>query len=197
MDVYARKGLKKLFSLTRTKLRLADESGTVDARPAPLFLANLFCGRQLRTVAECKTHWQRLKDDIDFDDGAESAKTTLQLCEIIESVKYGFESADDMPQISDEELARIEAACKAEGAPLRILLMTSEAPPRSLYFGEDPPAGARTYSRVVSGIAPFLRFAYRSPYLSDGLRLRNIEVSKGRMTLISGAAAHALETVSR
>jgi hypothetical protein len=195
MNVYARKGQKKLFSLTCTKLRLACESGTTKAIPAPVPLVKLFSGKVLRTTVECKIHWQRLKDEVDYEDDLITAHTTLQLCDIIESVKYGFETAVDMPQITDKELADIEVGCKLKSLPLRILLMTTETAPDSIYFGEDPPPGARQYSRVVSGIAPFLRYAFKSPHLHDGLNLKNVEVAYGGRSLIADAVNDALSTL--
>ena len=36
IDKYVKEGAKKILSLTRTKIRLAKEAGTVECRPAPL-----------------------------------------------------------------------------------------------------------------------------------------------------------------
>jgi hypothetical protein len=195
MDKYAIKGLKKLFSLTKTKLRLASESQTAETQPHPLPIVKLFSCLEANTVADCAEHWQRLKDNVDYCDDTVMAYATVQLCDIIEAVKYRFEPVKYMPLMREDEMDKFMADCENRNEPLRILLMTSEGAPSSIYFGEDAPAGSRHYSRVVSAIAPFLRCAYKSPHLSDGLKLKNIEVRYGRRTLLADAAGHAMETL--
>jgi len=182
VDRYVVLGTKKLFSLTRTKLRLAEEADTVETRPSPLPLPKLFAGVELNTVPDSRAYWQALKDKVDYTDDLSVASTTLELCDIIECVKYRFELPEYMPLINEIP----------SGKPLTILLLTPDGSPGALYIGEDPPPGVMHYSRVISGIAPLLHHLYRSPYLSEGTRLRNVEVRYGGRNLLGNAVNHAL-----
>jgi hypothetical protein len=196
VDKYAARGVKKLFSLARTKMRLADEAGTEETRPRPLPLVKIFAGAELSTLAECKSHWQMLKDGVDLGDGRSAASATLQLCDIIEGVKYLFEPEEYMPLARAEEFERLRAQCMRQNLPMHVLLMSSEAAPCSVYLGEEPPPGALHFSRVISGIAPLLRLIYASPHFSDGIRPRNITVVHGSATLLGRAVEQALRTLA-
>jgi hypothetical protein len=196
VDKYAVKGVKKLFSLARTKMRLAEEADTEETLPRPLPLVKLFAGVELSTLVECKAHWQMLKGAVDYGDGRSAASTTLQLCDIIEGVKYRFEPKEYMPLLGAGEFARLEDGCRRSNAPLHILIMTSEPAPDAVYLGEDPPPGVSHFSRVISGIAPLLHLIYASPYFSDDTRLRNIEVARGSETLLGRAVEQAFLELS-
>jgi hypothetical protein len=192
VDKYVVKGVKKLFCLARTKMRLAEEAGTVEARPAPLPLVMLLAGKELMTVSDCKTHWQMLKGGIDYSDDATVAVAVLQLCDIIECVKHRFEPAEYMPLFGAEEFKRLEAECKAAKAPMTILLMATEAVSCSVFIGEGPPQGVRHYSRGVPGIAPSLHHVYASAHFSDGKKLKNVAFRHGGRTLLGNAVEVAL-----
>jgi hypothetical protein len=192
-DKYVVMGAKKMFSLTRTKLRLAEESETVEARPAPLPLVKLFAQVELNTVAECRQHWQKMKADVDYRDDGSVATTVLQLCDLIECVKYKFEPKEYMPLFGAEGFKEMETECRLAKEPLNILLMTAEGLQNSVYFGENPPLKVRHYSRVISGIAPLLHHLYSSDYFSNGIKLRNIFVCHGSRTLLGNAVEYALK----
>ncbi|MFH1056063.1 MAG: hypothetical protein V1744_08230 [Candidatus Altiarchaeota archaeon] len=195
MDKYVKDGVKKLFSLTRTKIRLAEEAETFEVKPAPLPVVKLFSNQEVVNVAECKVLWQELKEGMDYDNDMNVASTVLQLCDIIECVKHRFEHPDYMPLLTEEELSMLEGECRKNDRSLNVLLMTTE-PLSGVYFGEDPPEGVRHYSRVISGIAPFLRFAYNSNYLSEDVKLRNMRVHYGTRTLLGNAVNFALKVLS-
>jgi len=192
VDKYAAKGAKKLFSLSRTKIRLAKEAETIETRPVPLPIVRLFSGVELRTVEECEAHTGRLKEEVDYDDDGSVATTVVQLCDIIEGVKYRFEPPEYMPLMGEEDLALLEKECAASGLPLAILIMSDDVRGPSVFFGEEPPAGARHYSRVISGIAPLLRYLYESKHFSEGKRLRNVTVQYAGKTLLANAAAASI-----
>jgi hypothetical protein len=192
MDKYAVRGLKKLFSLCATKIRLAREAGTVEVRPAPLPLVKLYGGVELNTVDECWEYRGRFKDGVDYSDAHSVASAALQLADIIEGVKYAYEPLEYMPLIDEEGLKSIEEDCSKTDKPLTILLLTHESCEHSVFIGDNPPPKVRHYSRVISGVAPLLHHLLRSQYFSDGVRLRNVRVHYGGGTLLGAALYHAL-----
>ncbi len=144
MDRYAVKGFKKLSGLCRTKIRLAEEAGTVNTRPSPLPLPRLYSGVELKTVEECRKYAEELRNSTDFDDSLSVAYATLELCDIIEGVKYDFEPPEYMP-LTDEV---------PSGKPATILLMAdaAERPEDStpVFIGRNPPEGVRQYSNLFN-----------------------------------------------
>lgn len=192
MDRYSARGLKKLYSLTRIKLRLAREAETAESRPAPLPLVKLFSGVEVNTVEDCFAHRERLMS-------AGSSFAALQLCDIIEGVKYRFEPAENMPLMSSEQFSVLEDGCRNARQPLCILLMAPNEGlyPHSVFIGEDPPAGCPHFSRFVSGTAPLLHRLYASDYFRDGPTLRNVSVSFGCRSLLGNAVYSALRQVIR
>jgi hypothetical protein len=191
-EKYVTDGVKKLFGLTRTKLRLAKEAHTLEAIPSPMPLVKLFCGLDVSSLAECKAHLKRLRDGVDYSDDLNMAMTVIQLCDIIECVKHRFEHPDYMPLFHREEFAILLAECYDAKAPLGILLMVQEVMPHSVYVGEDPPPGVRHYSRVVSGVAPLLHHLYDSAYFHEGVRLRNVKIAYAGRNILGNAVNFAL-----
>ncbi|MBD3387774.1 MAG: hypothetical protein GF416_01885 [Candidatus Altiarchaeales archaeon] len=185
MNRYAVKGVKKLFSRSNTKIRLAEEAGTSKVRPSPLPLPERYANVELNTVEECKIHRERLRELIDFEDILNVAYATLQLCDIIEGVKWKYEPAEYMPLMD-----RIP-----EDMPLNIALMHPKPPKGSIFIGENPPPTVRHYSRVVSGIAPLLQHIYNTGKHNEGNRLvavRTVYAGGNKMGCAVCAAINAL-----
>jgi hypothetical protein len=194
MDRFAIKGVKKLFSLTRTKLRLAVEADTVDTRPRPLPLVKLLSGEGITTVREAMEYRDRLHSLVDYSNPGVVAKTVFELLDIIEGVKYGFEPPELCVLLGEKELKDVEEKAVRGSLPVNLLLLTDKSPPGvNLFVGENPPEDSLHLGRAPSTIAFFLDFAFNSNYLSEDLRLRNIQVYCGRKTLILHAIHFSLE----
>ncbi|MBN2014384.1 MAG: hypothetical protein JW778_04320 [Candidatus Altiarchaeota archaeon] len=190
MEKYAQKGLKKLFSLTKTKIRLAEEAGTVETRPAPLPIVKKLSGKEVKTVKEAKECREKLLETVDYSKPESIAETVFQLIDIIEGVKHRFEPPEYCALVNREDLEKIEK----EKQPVNLLLMTEEAPEGvNVFIGEDSPKNALHLGRVPSTIAFFLDFAFESNYFSEGRRLKNINCMIGRKTLIADAIYYSLK----
>lgn len=179
-----RKGLKKLFSLTKTKIRLAEEAGTTELEPSPLPLIKFFSGKEIKKVAEAKNFREELSKKVNFNDREEIAETTFQLLEIIEGVKYKFEPEDCCFSFNEEKLKEFEN----EKNELVILIMTKRSYPEkgiNLFFGENTPNGAIFISKVPSSIAPLLNFAFHSNYFFKEGKLQHITSILGRKTILA------------
>jgi len=118
MEKYILKGAKKLFSLTRTKIRLVEESGTIDTKPGPLPLVKLLSGKEITTVAQAKEYRDELLKDTDFSDSKSTASSVLQLMDIIEGVKYKFEPPECRSNLSTERFREIEIQARENSIPL-------------------------------------------------------------------------------
>lgn len=188
MEKYAKKGLKKLFSLTKTKIRLAEEADTVETRPTPLPLVKKLTGKEVKTIEEAKKHREKLLKEADYNRPENIAKTVFQLLDIIEGVKYRYEPPEYCVLLKKEDLKKIEKN------PINLLLMTEEAPEGvNIFIGENPPKNALHLGRVPSTIAYFLDYVFNSDYFSKGLRLKNIKTVLGRKTLIVDAIHFSLK----
>lgn len=188
MDRYAAAGAKKLLSLVRTKIRLAEEAGTLECRPQPLPLIQRLTGEVVCTVSEAKAYREKLAKNISFSDKQNVASIVFQCMDIIEGVKYLYEPAKYMSNIDEAGMDRLVAQARQRGVPVNILLMTNQAPEGvNLYIGEQPPQGAFYLSGVPTSLATFLDYAFMSPYLSAGWQLKNIRSVLGRRTLIINA----------
>jgi len=194
MEKHIIKGAKKLFSLTRTKLRLAEESGTIDTRPGPLPLVKLLSGREITTVAQAKEYRDELLQHTDFSDSKSTASSVLQLMDIIEGVKYGFEPKEACLNLTKEGFREIEIQAGKDSIPINILLMTKEIPANgiNLFIGENSPENSIFLSIVPTSIAGLLNFAFHSEYFSDGPELKNIVSVLGHRTLILNAIYFSL-----
>ena len=196
MDKFTIKGTKKLFSLTRTKIRLAKEAETKHTKPAPLPLVKLLSGQGIGTVEQAEEYRETLKSNIDYDNPKNTAKTIIELMDIIEGVKYKFEPQEFMPNLDVGQMEKIEKTAKENSKPLNLLLMIGKVPENpsdlNLFVGYDQPDGTTFLSRVPTSFAPVLDFAFNSDYFSKNKKLRNINLILGHQTLILNAVYFAL-----
>jgi hypothetical protein len=193
MDKFAIRGVKKLFSLTRTKIRLAGESGTMETRPAPLPLVRILSGVDVNTVDGAGEYLGELRASLDFSDSEGVARTVFELLDIIEGVKYKFEPREYRALVGEVELKSMDAEARSRSSTINLLLMTDEVMDgMNVFIGEDAPKDSLHLGRVPSTLAIFLNFAFSSPYLSEGLELKNIRAILGRRTLIIHAIHFSL-----
>ena len=193
MEKITIKGIKKLFSLTRTKIRLAKEAKTEYTKPKPLPLIKLLSGKDIDTVLQAEEYLNQLKEKIDYADNKSAAKTVFELMDIIEGVKYKFEPLEFMVNVDYEKLSEIEGKAKEKQMPVNLLLMTEkERGGLNLFIGYDPPKNTIFLSRVPTTLAYFINFAFNSEYFSDGLKLKNINIILGHRTLILNAVSFAI-----
>jgi hypothetical protein len=193
MDRFFIKGTKKLFSLTKTKIRLATEAGTIETRPAPLPLVKRFTGKEIATVKEAGEYTEELRKTADFSDDRRTAETVLMLIDIIEGVKYRFEPQEYCALLGRTEMKTLEDAAKEAQQNVNILLLAEERGDGiNLFIGEDPPPGVVHAGRLVSNLASFLDYALKSDHFSENGRLKNIRASAGRKTLLAAAVYAAL-----
>lgn len=193
IDKLTIKGVKKLFSLAKTKIHLAKEYNTIYAKPAPLQLIKLLSEQEIKTVEHAEEYLNQLKERIDYTDEMNVAKTVFELMDIIEGVKYKFEPQEFMANVDDKKLSEIEKKAKENFMMLNILLMTKNANPGlNLFIGYDQPEGTIFLSRVPTTLVYVINFAFNSKYFSSGLKLKNINVILGHRTLILNAVFFAL-----
>jgi hypothetical protein len=193
MDKYAIAGTKKLLSLVRTKIRLAEEAGTVECRPDPLPIVKLLSGREINTVAEAKDYRDELAQRADYSGDLSVASTVLQCMDLIEGVKYKYELREYMSNIDEANFRFIEKEARRKAAAVNLLLMTKAVPEGiNVFVGEDPPAGTIFLSGVPTSIASFLAYAYTSDYFSENVRLKNLVSCIGHKTLIIDAIHYSL-----
>lgn len=186
-------GAKKLFSLTRTKIRLAEEAGTVECRPHPLPLVKRISGIDVSTIEDAKAYREDLLKNTSFQDGSSLSSSVLQCMDIIEGVKYLYEPPKYVSNIDAARMRLIEDQAKEKELSVNLLLMSEAAPEGvNLYIGEKQPAGTIYLSGVPTSIASFLEYAFGSTYFSSGGRLRNVRCVLGHRTLIINAIYHAL-----
>ncbi len=188
MDKFTIQGTRRLLSLTRTKIRLAEESGTIYTKPKPLPLVKLISGRDIETVEKGKEYREELAENIDYENPRNISNSVLQLIDIIEGVKYDFEPAEFQCLIDDKIMKKFEDGAKKNSSKINLLLMTKTAPEGiNLFVGENPLENSIHLGRVPSTIADFLRFAFSSDYFSENLKLKNINSIIGHRTLILNA----------
>ncbi len=186
MDKFFIKGAKKLLSLSRTKIRLAEEADTIKTKPKPLPLVKRLSGEKITTIPEAKEYIQNIELKSPTTDYA--AKTVLELIDIIEGVKYRFEPPELCVLLSIDELKEIEKKAINDQLSINLLLMAEKTSRGiNIFTGENPPKDTWHLGRVPSTVAFFLDFAFQSNYFSDGLRLKNIRAVKGKETLINYA----------
>ena len=188
MDKHIIRGAKRLLSLTRTKIRLAEEVDTINTMPRPLPLVKLISGRDIETVEQAKGYRDELARNIDFGNPMGVADLVIQLIDIIEGVKYKFEPPEFLCLIDDKTMKEIEDNARRNSIPLNLLLMTEKAQTKiNLFVGENPAESSIHLGRVPSTVADFLRFAFLSDYFSDNKRLKNMNAIIGHRTLILNA----------
>ncbi|MBU0762013.1 MAG: hypothetical protein KKD39_03225 [Candidatus Altiarchaeota archaeon] len=185
-------GVKKLFGLASTKIRLARESDTTYVQPKPLLLAELLSEKRIQTVDEAQERFTELKDTIDYGVESMMSSTVLELMDIIEGVKHRFEPPEFFPLVDDTVLGSIEKQVDA-GDILNILIMDETSNPGvNLYIGYDPPHDAIHFGRVPTNLSKYLFYAFKSDILSDNMRLKKTNVCIGRKTLINESIYFAL-----
>lgn len=193
MDKYAVMGAKKLLSLAKTKIRLAEEAGTIECRPNPLPLVKMFTGNEIKTIEEAKQYREELLKDADYLSPASIASTVISCMDLIEGVKYRYEPREYMSNIDLKGFLSIEDKAVRESIPLNILLMTKTAPEGlNIFVGSDPPKGVIFLSGVPTSLSTLLQYAYGSDYFSTGLRLKNMVSFIGHRTLIIDAVHYSL-----
>jgi hypothetical protein len=193
MDKYVISGTKKLFSLVRTKIRLAEEAETIECRPHPLPLVKRLAGVNVSTIPEAKAYREELMKNTSFSDEKSVASSVLQCMDIIEGVKYRYEPPQYVSNLDTAGMRRIEELSKEKGLPVNLLLMTKAAPEGiDVFIGEDPPAGTVFLSGVPTSIAPFLEYAFGSAYFCENGRLKNLQSILGHRTLIINAIHYSL-----
>lgn len=191
MDKYVVRGIKKLRSLARTKIRLAEEAGTESTRPKPLPLVEFLSKREIKTVKGAGDY--RAELEIDYKNPKKAARTVLELMDIIEGVKYDYEPKELMMNLTPQELRKIESESSDNSVKVNLLIMSEDLQEGSnLFVGEKAPEGAVFLSGVPTSVAGFLDFAFYSKYFWDGRRLKNIKVVLGHQTLIVSAICFAL-----
>jgi len=187
------RGVKKLFSLARTKNRLAAEADTVKTIPAPLSLVKYLSGVELKTVDECVSYRDRLREEISWDDPECIASTVLQLMDVIEGVKYKFEPPEFMSSINHKRFIMLEDKIAETSSSVNLLIMTKTAPEGfNLYVGSNPPRGCVFLSAVPTSLAVYLDYAFKSDYFSREGKLKHINSVLGNKTLINNAIHYAL-----
>jgi len=178
---YAVKGVKKLFSLTKTKIRLAKEVKTIYTKPKPLPLVKKLAGVEVNTIDEAENLWQTLKEKVDYNNPKSMAETTLQLLDIIEGVKHKYEPKEYFCLLTQEETKKL-----LEKKVNILLACQPTTKGVNLYIGENPPKGVIHLGRVTTNLATFLAIALP--------KLKNIKIHSNQKTLINNAVYHALET---
>jgi len=178
-----RRALKKLRSLTRIKIELAEDHGTEEVDVSPLPLVERYFGERIETVEDAWDFYEEYVVDMpDVRDVGEVARLVMACFDVIEGVKHEFEPPELVylsPDVSD-----------VEGVVLEV--MTDDPEPGVFYVGE-PPEGVevRHVGRVVSTLARFLPEAEEAGLL-DVEDLSGVEARFGRFTLLSYATAVAL-----
>ncbi len=193
MEKITIKGIKKLFSLTKTKIRLAKEADTEYTKPKPLPLIKLLSGWEIGTVGQAEEYLIQLKKKIDYADDGGAAKTVFELMDIIEGVKYKFEPLEFMVGVDEKKLSEIEGKAKEKQMPVNLLLMTEkERDGLNLFVGYGQPKNTVFLSRVPTTLAYFINFAFNSEYFSHEHELKNVNIVPGHKTLILNAISFAL-----
>ncbi|RLI92732.1 MAG: hypothetical protein DRO95_01535 [Candidatus Altiarchaeales archaeon] len=196
MDKYVVRGVKKLFSLTRTKIRLAKDSNTILTRPNPLPIIEFLSDEKIGTVDKCEEYREKLKKSLDFSNQMSVAITVFELLDIIEGVKYKFEPEEYLTLIKFDELKRIEREAIKNSLRLNLLLLSEDILDGiNLYIGNNPPEDAIHLGRVVSNIAFLLNFLFHSDYFYNNGKngkFTNFAVSQGHKTLIGNAVYFSL-----
>lgn len=193
MDKHAIKGVKKILSLVKTKIRLAEEYGTVCVKPKPLRLVELLSRVRIETVVEAKDYLLELKRNLDLENPKSVSDTVLQSLDIIEGVKYEFESGSF--HLDDEALSEIEAQAKVRNTHVTLLLMTRGILQNggiNLFVGEDKPEGSILVGEVPSTISFFMSHALKSDYFSKNMRLVKVNSILGGRSLILNAIHYSL-----
>ncbi|MBD3260600.1 MAG: hypothetical protein GF334_02810 [Candidatus Altiarchaeales archaeon] len=185
--------MKKLFSLTKTKIRLAQQAHTVGMKPQPLILPEKFFGEKIGGVSEAEKFMQKRKNDTNYNNQVDMAKTSLCLFEIIEKVKYEYEPPRYRPKAGEDEFRQAAEHAK-EGLEVWLSIMEGEQAGQQpmVYVGEDPPENCIHLGIPVSTAIIFLAYAIKNAELSEENHFKNMVVSKGRDTLLGSTLYYSL-----
>jgi len=193
IDKYVVKGVKKMFGLANTKIRLAREAETIWVKPKPLPLVKFIYAEYVESVDDAAEKLIQLKSDIDYDDPHIVAKTVLALMDIIEGVKHRFEPPE-LCVLVDEKIMREIEGKAAEGSKINILLMEEEVREGvNLYVGYNTPKNVIHYGRVPTTLVHYLVYAFNSEKLSQDNKLVNTDILLGHKTLILDAIYFAIK----
>lgn len=190
---YVVDGVKKLFSLAKTKIRLARESDTIETKPRPLPLVKRFHNQSVSTITEAMEFTKGLKASMDYGNPMRVAETTLALMDVVEGVKHEFEPSKLCVLAGQKEIQQVKKAVD-EGEKINILVMDGR--PRkglNIYVGYDPPINSIHYGRPPTTLAHYLTQAFNSQTLSHKNILRETRVFRGRETLINTAIAYGIQ----
>ncbi len=192
MNKLMKKGAKKLFSLTRTKIRLAKENNTINTKPQPLPLIKLLVNIEINNVDKCYEYMNKLKNNTDFDNPKSVAFSILQLMDIIEGVKYKYEPIEFSSNIDNDKFRILEEMAKKNHGEMDILIMTKgdidiNRNRLCIYIGLNPPENVIFLSAVPTSLAVLLNYIFNSDYFSDNLKLKRVNSILGQKTLINNA----------
>lgn len=191
MDKFVVKGARKLLSLTKTKIRLAEEAETLCTKPKPLPLVKLLSGVELKSIGDVKDFIGKIR--LNFEDEDEAYKTVLELMDVVEGVKHKFEPLEYCALVDETTLGKIEERVKL-GEAVNILLMSDKVGGGvNLYVGYDPLESAIHYGRVPTTLAVYLAYALKSDALSKDMKLASTKIILGHNTLILNAIYHAIK----
>lgn len=180
---YAIKGVKKLFSLAKTKIRLARQADTIYTKPSPLPLVKYLSNIEVNTVEEAERHLEKLKQNIDYNKPKSMAETVFQLLDIIEGVKHKYEPKEYFSLLTQEGIKKL-----LEENEVNLLLACQPAGEGiNLYIGENPPENTIHYGRVTTNLASLIAVT-----LPDSMK--KLHVRHSGKTLINNAIYHAMET---
>ncbi len=193
MDKYVIRGLKKALSLATIKLNLGEEYGTkiIGFNNRPLQLVKLLSGRNVLTLEEGRKHVDFLRKSLDLTNPESTAKTFIQLMEIIEGAKREFEPTQKpyVGYIGDDMVRSFE------GQQANILLFSnSMTKGLNFYVGWEIPEGSIPLGRTQSSAVFFLQMAFRSDYFSDQGKLKNTASTLGRRNVLADALHFSLGT---
>ena len=180
-----KQGLKKLRSLVRIKIELAEDHGTreVDVRPLPV--VRDYYGVDIRTVEEAREFYERELIRMHRVDTEEVPKVVFSAFDVIEGVKHEFEPRKLMYQGC--EVDRME--------DLKLDIMTDEPRAGAAYVGE-PPEGVDEglwVGRVVSVISRLLPECVRAGKINRCSDVEGFDVRVGRFTLLNYVTAAAFD----
>ncbi len=187
------RGVKKLFGLTRTKIRLAHESNTVYVKPRPLPLVELLSNTRIETVDDAEDRLGELISAIDYSNPRSVSSTTLELMDIIEGVKYMFEPPELCVLLEDDDFKKIEKHA-SDGEKINLLIMSEKRLAGiNIYVGYEPPKGVLHLGRVPTTLSYSLAYAFNSNILSSDMELKNTRIMLGHQTLILNSISHAIQ----
>ncbi len=180
-----KQGLKKLRSLVRIKIELAEDHGTeeVDLRPLPI--VKEYYGEEIRTVEEAREFYESELERMHRVELEEVPKVVFSAFDVIEGVKHEFEPEEFMYQGC--ELDRLDG--------LKLDIMTDDARDGAAYVGEPPEdvEEGLWVGRVVSTISRLLPECAEAGLIKRCSDVKGFDVRVGRFTLLNYVTAVAFD----